>query len=54
MMAGMADDVTLRLVAETDLPILEVLTQDPAVTGEFAWLGWHKLTRYASGGRRTG
>ncbi len=46
MMAGMADDVTLRPVAETDLPILEALTQDPAVTGEFAWTGWFRLTRY--------
>ena len=46
MMAGMDDDLTLRLVAEADLPILERLTQDPASTGEFAWLGWYKLTRY--------
>ena len=46
MMAGMDDDVALRLVAEADLPILERLTQDPGSTGEFAWLGWYKLTRY--------
>lgn len=45
MMAGM-DDLTLRPVAEADLPILERLTQDPASTGEFAWLGWNKLTRF--------
>ena len=45
MMAGM-DDLTLRPVAEADLPILERLTQDPASTGEFAWLGWHNLARY--------
>ena len=46
MMAGMDDDVALRLVAEADLPILERLTQDPESTGEFAWLGWYKLTRF--------
>ena len=46
MMADMDDDVALRLVAEADLPIVERLTQDPASTGEFAWLGWYKLTRF--------
>jgi len=46
MMAGMDPDVTLRLVAEDDLAVLERLTQDPASTGEYAWLGWHHLTRY--------
>jgi RimJ/RimL family protein N-acetyltransferase len=45
MMAGM-DDLTLRPVAEADLAILERLTQDPASTGEFAWLGWNKLIRF--------
>ena len=46
MMAGVAGDLTLRPAAEADLAILERLTQDPGATGEFAWLGWHKLTRY--------
>jgi RimJ/RimL family protein N-acetyltransferase len=46
MMAGMDDDVTLRLAAEADLALVERLTQDPAQTGEFAWLGWYKLTRF--------
>ena len=46
MMAGMDEDVTLRLVAEGDLAILERLTQDPELTGEYAWLGWPNLTRY--------
>jgi RimJ/RimL family protein N-acetyltransferase len=46
MMAGMDDDLTLRPVAEADLPIVERLTQDPASAGEFAWLGWHNLTRF--------
>ena len=46
MMAGMDDDVALRLVAEADLPLVERLTQDPESAGEFAWLGWYKLTRF--------
>lgn len=46
MMAGMGDDLTLQPVAEADLLIVERLTQDPASTGEFAWLGWYKLTRF--------
>ena len=46
MMAGVEDDLTLRPAAEADLAILERLTHDPGATGEFAWLGWHKLTRY--------
>jgi RimJ/RimL family protein N-acetyltransferase len=46
MMAGVDGDVTLRPVAEDDLAIVERLTQDPESTGEFAWLGWHKLTRF--------
>ena len=39
MMAGMDDDVALQPAAEADLAIVERLTQDPASTGEFAWLG---------------
>jgi RimJ/RimL family protein N-acetyltransferase len=46
MMAGVDDDVALRPLAEADLHILERLTQDPAATGEFAWLGWHNLARF--------
>jgi RimJ/RimL family protein N-acetyltransferase len=46
MMADMDDDLTLRLAAAADLPILERLTQDPESAGEFAWLGWYKLTRF--------
>jgi RimJ/RimL family protein N-acetyltransferase len=46
MMAGMDDDVALRPLAEADLTILERLTQDPAATGEFAWMGWHKLVQF--------
>src|SRR5215467_10395187 len=46
MMSAMDDSVTLRLVAEDDLPILERLTQNPDTTGEFAWFGWYQLTRF--------
>ncbi len=46
MIPVMDDHLMLRLVAEDDLPILERLTQDPGATGEFAWVGWHNLTRY--------
>ena len=46
MIPAMDDHLTLRLVAEDDLPILDQLTQDPDVTGEFAWFGWYKLTRF--------
>jgi RimJ/RimL family protein N-acetyltransferase len=42
----MEDHLTLRPVAEDDLPVIERLTQDPEATGEFAWLGWYKLTRF--------
>jgi RimJ/RimL family protein N-acetyltransferase len=46
MMAGMDGEVTLRPLAGADLVILERLTQDPAATGEFAWLGWRNLAQY--------
>ncbi len=46
MMPGAGGEVTLRPAAEADLVILERLTQDPAATGEFAWMGWHHLSRY--------
>ena len=49
----MDDGVTLRLVAEGDLPFLERLTQDPDVAGEFAWLGWRDLSRFPRAGRTT-
>lgn len=40
MLCVMADDVALRPTAEDDLPVIESLTQDPGVAGEFGWLGW--------------
>jgi RimJ/RimL family protein N-acetyltransferase len=42
----MDDRLELRLAAEDDLAIMERLTQDPDAAGEFAWLGWHDLTRF--------
>jgi RimJ/RimL family protein N-acetyltransferase len=39
-MAVMGDQVTLQPVDEDDLPVLEKLTWDPAVAGEFAQFGW--------------
>lgn len=34
------DELRLRPVAEGDLIILERLTMDPEVSGEFSWYGW--------------
>jgi RimJ/RimL family protein N-acetyltransferase len=39
----MADHVTLRPVREDDLPVLEDLTWDPEIAGEFARFGWFDL-----------
>ena len=40
------DQVALRLVRESDLRMLEDLTQDPEQTGGFEWFGWHDLRRW--------
>jgi RimJ/RimL family protein N-acetyltransferase len=45
-MPGVAGEVALRPVAEADLDLLDQLTQDPEMTGEFGWLGWYKLLRF--------
>ncbi|HEX9034436.1 MAG TPA: GNAT family protein [Streptosporangiaceae bacterium] len=42
----MEDLLELRPVQEGDLWILERLTQDPKMTGEFAWFGWHDPARW--------
>jgi RimJ/RimL family protein N-acetyltransferase len=42
----MADELHLRPVREDDLAIIEKLTQDPELTGEFAWFGWHYPLRW--------
>ena len=49
MMAAMDEFLVLRPVAEDDLPLLERLTQDPAVAGEYAWAGWRDLLRFRQG-----
>ena len=35
--------VELRPIGEDDLSLLEKLTQDPDLTGEFQWFGWRDL-----------
>ena len=45
----MGDHLELRPPREDDLTIIEKLTQDPEVTGEFAWFGWHDPLRWRRG-----
>jgi RimJ/RimL family protein N-acetyltransferase len=45
----MTDEVSLRRVAESDLDLLEQLTQDPESTGEFSWFGWFDVLRWRRG-----
>jgi len=45
----MSDQLELRLVRESDIAVLEALTQDPETTGEFQWFGWHQLRRWRRG-----
>jgi len=33
-------------VRDSDIGILEALTQDPNTTGEFQWFGWNDLRRW--------
>ncbi len=40
MMLAMDDRVDFRPAAEDDLPVLEELTWDPQIAGEFAQFGW--------------
>jgi RimJ/RimL family protein N-acetyltransferase len=42
----MAEELRLRPAGEDDLAVIEKLTQDPGVTGEFAWFGWHDPPRW--------
>jgi len=39
--------VELRPVAESDLPVIYRLTNDPEATGEYEWFGWQDRWRYA-------
>ena len=43
---GMDDRLRLRPAAEDELPILQRLTQDPEVAGEFSWYGWSDASRW--------
>ena len=45
----MGDQLALRPPREDDLTIIEMLTQDPQTTGEFAWFGWHDPLRWRRG-----
>jgi RimJ/RimL family protein N-acetyltransferase len=42
----MGDDVRLRPVGESDLPVIYRLTSDPDCTGEHEWFGWQDPWRY--------
>jgi RimJ/RimL family protein N-acetyltransferase len=46
---GMGDQLELRPPCEDDLTIIEMLTQDPETTGEFAWFGWRDPLRWRRG-----
>src|SRR2546428_7879256 len=46
---AMGDQLELRPPREDDLAIIEKLTQDPEITGEFAWFGWHDPLRWRRG-----
>src|SRR6266851_8820381 len=45
----MSDQLELRLFRESDIAVLEALTQDPETTGEHQWFGWHDLRRWRRG-----
>jgi len=51
---GMGDQLQLRPPREDDLTIIEMLTQDPETTGEFAWFGWRDPLRWRDGQWRDG
>ena len=51
---GMGDQLQLRPPREDDLTIIEMLTQDPEKTGEFAWFGWRDPLRWRDGQWRDG
>jgi RimJ/RimL family protein N-acetyltransferase len=45
----MDDQISLRPVRESDIPLLESLLQDPEMTGEYGWFGWFDLRRWRRG-----
>ena len=50
----MADQVTLRPVAEDDLSFLELLSNDPARSGQHEWHGWSNPGSLRRGWAETG
>jgi RimJ/RimL family protein N-acetyltransferase len=42
----MLEEITLRLVQEDDLPLIENMRRDPRQAGEFSWFGWFDLHRW--------
>jgi RimJ/RimL family protein N-acetyltransferase len=40
------DQVTLRPVAEHDLPVLDRFRREPEIAGPFQWFGWWNLGRW--------
>jgi RimJ/RimL family protein N-acetyltransferase len=44
----MSEEITLRPVAENELPILDKLVNDPETAGEFAWFGWNDVRMWQS------
>lgn len=50
----MADQVTLRPVAEDDLSFLELMTNDPARAGQHEWRGWSNPGSLRRGWAETG
>jgi RimJ/RimL family protein N-acetyltransferase len=49
MIVDMGNQVTLRPVAEDDLPMMEKLTWDPETAGEFARFGWFDTRMWRRG-----
>lgn len=39
----------LRLASEADVPMMEELTQNPELTGEYQWFGWSDRRRWRRG-----
>lgn len=50
----MADQLSLRPVRAGDIDMLDTLLQDPAMTGEYGWFGWHNLRRWRHGWEENG
>ena len=53
-MCSMDGLLELLPVRDSDIGILEALTQDPNTTGEFQWFGWNDLRRWRHGWAENG